>query len=221
MKTLLKIVSVAVIVLTVTSLSQGQFTYSFVNITGNSATNAGIGEDQFFMDVSEYNASEVLFRVYNTGPEASSITGVYFENSLLDGISGLIEDTTEVDFEAFASGGNLPGGNQPSVDFDEDFRADAVAQGEFLNGVPANGIGPDEELGVIVNLVGSTTYEDVIANLNAGDTRVGLHVQAFPDGGSEAFVSNGQVTVIPAPGAASLAFLGIFATKMLKRKKNQ
>ena len=41
------------------------------------------------------------------------------------------------------------------------------------------------------------TYSDVLDDLDSGDLRIGIHVQAFESGAGESFVNNGPV--VPAP----------------------
>src|SRR5690606_38181450 len=59
-----------------------EITLSFFNITGNSAVDAGIGEAQLSVTVRSIDGSpnQVDFVFTNSGPAASSITDIYFED---------------------------------------------------------------------------------------------------------------------------------------------
>ena len=213
MKTLLRtIVFIALACLFVGTANAG-FTYSFVNITGNSATNAQIGEDQLAVEVSDIGGSQVLFNFTNSGPLASSITQIYFEDSLglMGNVDSLIE-SSGVDFVIDSSPGNLPGGN--TISFVENYEVKPAPP------VAPNGINLGESLGVVFNLAGSFTYDDLIASLDEGTSRIGIHVQSFPDGNSEAFVNNGRDNpVVPVPGAISLALVGISVARLLRKDR--
>ena len=211
MKTLLKTVMCIALMCLFVGTAEAGFTYSFVNITGNSATNAQIGEDQLFVEVSDNGGSQVLFDFTNSGPEDSTVANIYFEDSLglFASIDSLVE-SAGVDFAIDPTPGNLPGGN--TIFFVEDYEAFAVPP-------PAQtGIDPGESLGVLFTLNGGISYDDLIASLDEGTARIGMHVISFPDGNSEAFVNNGRDNpVIPAPGAISLALVGISVARLLRK----
>ena len=74
-------------------------TYSFTHIVepGDGSAelaNGAIGEAQLFVEVSNYDilgVSHVLFTFTNTGPQASSVTDVYFEDGTLLGIAAIFD----------------------------------------------------------------------------------------------------------------------------------
>ena len=70
--------------------------------------------------------------------------------------------------------------------------------------VAQNGVNPGEWVSVFFNLSPSKTLNDVFNDLKSGSLRVGMHVQAFGGGGSEAFVNNAApvVTITPPPVVA-------------------
>ena len=55
------------------------------------------------------------------------------------------------------------------------------------------GVNPGEWVSVLFNLTPTKTLKDVIADMTSGSMRVGMHVQAFSNGGSEAFVNSPTV----------------------------
>lgn len=183
-------------------------TYGFHCISNNQPSSCAIGEAQLFVDVVGYgqtvtigagnygpsSAGEVLFRFRNTGPSASVITGVYFDDGSLLSLASLI-GMTGVQFSTGGSPHNLPAGNSINPPFNATFRATADQPG------PQNGVGPSEALGVLFALQSGMTWDDVVSALASRDLRIGLHVQAFQEGDSESFVNNG---VVPEPAAILL-----------------
>jgi len=187
-----------------------QATYSFENTTNNSATNAAIGENQLFADVSDAGGGQVLFTFRNIGPEASSITDVYFDDGALLSMVA-ISNSAGVQFAQDATPSNLPGGNSISPSFITiaGLSADSDAP------VQPNGVNPGESLGIKFNLQSGATYNDVLSGLDDGSLRIGIHVQGFADGGSESFVNDG---VIPAPGAVLLASFGMLCVGWFRKR---
>ena len=156
----------------------------FYNITDNNAGDAAIGEAQLSVDVSNPGPGQVLFTFHNIGPEACSITDVYFDDGSLLGIAEII-DGTGVNFELDAAPPDLPGGESIPIPFDvtEGFSADSEPPAQ------PNGVNPGEWLGIRFDLQAGRTFEDVLADLTSGALRIGIHVQGFASGGSEAFIN--------------------------------
>ena len=173
--------------------------FNFNNITHNNAVNKSTGERQLLVDVTDSFGKEdlasnnVLFKFSNVGPFASSMTQIYFDNSTVLKSTGTIVDSgAGVDFAA-AGRMNLPGGN--TVNFSPDFGIKSTGA------VSQNGVNPGEWVSVFFNLSTNKTLKDVFNDLKSGSLRVGMHVQAFSNEGSEAFVNNNTpvVTTTPPP----------------------
>jgi hypothetical protein len=186
-------------------------TYSFSCITPSNPAACAIGEAQLYMDVVGYPQSvqigsntygptsgQVLFRLYNVGPLGSVIAAIYFDqpdlSPLFQGIAA-IYGMTGVAFSVGGSPPVLPGGNNLSPAFDEDFWATADPP------PPTNGVGPGEAVGLALTLENGVDWDKVIGALDSAALRVGLHVLSFPDGSSASFVNDG---VVPEPAAILL-----------------
>jgi hypothetical protein len=188
---------ILILALTIVPFPVHALTLGFECITNNRPADAAIGEAQLFVDVTDYGNDQVLFTFRNTGPAASSIADVYFDDGTLLGIASII-DGTGVDFEIDASPGDLPGGKNIEPDF-------KVSQGFFsADSEPPtqpNGVNPDEWLQIVFNLQPGKTFGDVLGDLDSRDLRIGIHVQGFENEGSESFVNT-------IPDATTLSLLG-------------
>lgn len=181
--------------------------YGFTNISANNVADAAAGEAQLAVDVTDPGSNQVKFTFTNTGAEAMSITDTYWDDdgASLSGIASIVNGTG-VSFSAGASPPNLPSGT--NLGFSADFDADSNAPTQ------PNGVNPGETLSVTFNLLGGVTFNDVIADINSALLRIGIHVQGFAGGGSEAFVNANPV---PAPGAALLGLMGLAAIAALRK----
>lgn len=202
----------AVVLLLVGSVFAGP-TYTFQNITNNNAVNAAAGESQLSVELIDLGGGSVEFLFKNSGPLASSIADIYFDNGNLGTISGpigFVNAVGNVSFSPNAAPGNLPGGNGIGFSTTPGLSADSDAP------VQPKGINPGEQLGLAL----SGDYTDVIDQIAAGNLRIGIHVQGFADGGSESFVNAPPSAVVPAPGSILLSGIGISIVGFLRNRKN-
>lgn len=173
--------------------------FGFTNITNNSATDAAIGEAQLWVDVTG-SGSTAMFMFYNSGPNACSITDVYFDDGHILGATMAIINSSGVSFARYASPKDLPGGNGITPPF----HTSAGYSVDSDSPVQPMGVNPGEYLGIRFELINGNMFENVIADLNSGALRVGIHVQGFADEGSESFVH----TPAPVPEPATMLLLG-------------
>jgi hypothetical protein len=181
-------------------------TLSFYNLTGTNAINVAAGEDQLFVDVSD-SAGQVIFTFRNIGPVPSSISEIYFDDGSLLAISEILDSPPEVDFKLDADPSNLPGHELA----DPAFQASLCFSLQPENPEPYHGVNPGEQLSIVFDLINEQTFTDVIDELNTGELRIGIHVIAFENGGSESFVNT--------PEPASIFFLSLGIVAIVRRRK--
>jgi hypothetical protein len=124
-------------------------TLSFYCITPNASAECLIGASQLRVEATDNGDGRARFVFTNTGPAASSITDVYFDDGTLLGISQVINGGPGVDFSQGASPGNLPGGNalSPAFETTAGFSADSNPP------VQPNGVNPGESLTILFFLM--------------------------------------------------------------------
>lgn len=202
----------AVIVLPGVALAD---TYGFYNISANNVADAAIGEAQLSVDVLDAGGGQVKFLFHNSGPSASSITDVYFDDGTLLAIASIDNSSSGVAFTQLAHPSNLPAANDATPPF-------VTTQGFSADSDPPtqpNGVNPGEYVGITFDLQGGQVFADTLDALTSGALRIGIHVQGFASGGSESFVNN--PSPVPIPAAAWLfgsALVGVGS--IARRKRN-
>lgn len=198
-------------------------TQTFDAITNNNPPDTQNLEDQLFVDIygSETTGigdNQVLFVFRNEGPIASSVAGIYFDdtNGVVSSVNGLIDDDEStgifthndgtVDYSVGGNPPDLPAGNTVGFAADWTFTAD--------NPAPTQGINPGELLGIMVNLSDDFTIDDLLAAKAAGNFRIGLHVISIGGAGSDSYVN-----VVPEPGIVWLLASGLMGLAFANRKR--
>ena len=188
--------------------------FSFGNIVGGD-TPGDAYVNSFSFDVIDQGSS-VLFNIVNSGDAAASdmfISKVFFDdNEFLSGVAN-IYNNNDVAFSGGASNDQLPqGGNGFTTDYA--FSRNTGAGNKW-------GIQGGETLGL--SFTGD--YNNVISGLTSGALKLGLHVQALPNGASDSYISssssssNTQDTPEPLTMLAAGAAVG-FGT-MFKKQRAQ
>jgi hypothetical protein len=184
-------------------------TLGFGCITNNLAGDCTIGEAQLEVEVTAGpGANQVSFKFTNSGPSASSITDVYFDDGTLLGIASIVNGAG-VDFAQYASPPDLPGGNSISPPFQ-------VTAGFLADSNPPaqpNGVNPGEMLTIIFDLQGGGVLQDILDELGDGTLRIGIHVQGYSSGGSESFVN------VPEPALGLLLALGLLGGGWIRKAR--
>jgi hypothetical protein len=189
-------------------------TYGFDCITGNVAGDCSIGEAQLTVDVTDAGAGQVLFTFNNAGPEASSITDVYFDDGSISSISAIasIDNSVPgVNFSIGAAPPDLPGGNSISPAFN----ATVGLTADSNPPTQPRGVNPGETLGILVDLSAGVSYADLLSDISSMDLRIGIHVQGYATGGSESFINN-----VPVPAAVWLFGSGLLGLVGVARRKH-
>jgi hypothetical protein len=185
-------------------------TIGFTKITNNGPDDVS---SQLLADVTDAGGGQVLFKFSNTGPLASFIGQIYFDdaNSVLSNMSVLDDTNPEtslgVSFQIGANPANLPSGNTVSPPFVADFAAGAD------NPAPSNGVNPNEMVGIVFD----GAFANVLSDINSGALRLGLHVQGIGQtGNSDAFVS------VPEPATAMnvAMMLAMIGCPLLRRRRS-
>ena len=193
--------------------------FSFTGVSNNSATNTQIGESQFSVEVTDAAAAGVWFTFYNAGPDPSSITQVYFDNGpagsgALSAITAFSYSNAGISFSVGAAPPNLPGGETLTPAFTATAGLTAAAS----EPAPHNGVNPFESVGILTTLAVPYSYADVLDQISTGALRIGIHAQAFADGGSESFVTSWirPAPIVPTPGSLLLATFGLAAIRLVR-----
>lgn len=193
--------------------------YNFTNITNNVSDDLG---SQLSMEVTE-TTNGALFAFKNNVGTASSITGIYFDDmdprlfidpiaisAQSSGVSFILDTSSQV---------VLPGGNGNPIGFVVDDSASATSgQG----GVMQHGVNyASEWISFLGVWAGSPSFNDLLADIDNGGFRVGLHVQSIgTSGNSDSYLLTPPPPTVPLPAAAWLfgsALLG-FITLSNRRK---
>jgi hypothetical protein len=189
--------------------------YPFQIFTDNGTYNDNPGWN-LYVDVWD-GTGVANFTFYNDSSFDSSIARIYFDDGTLLGIDEVINSVdpgppkvTYTSFNTTQSPGDLPGGNL----LDPDFVADREFSIGSLNPPPWKGVNNGDTLNewvtVKFNLNGGT-LGDVLAELDSGVLRVGIHVIGLPDGSSESAI------LIPEP--ATVLLLGLGALALLRKRR--
>ena len=174
---------------------------------------------QLVVEVTD-DGTQALFDISVTAGAVSTLnlTEIYFDddNGVFQTPISVISQSAGVNFNTIGSAnpGDLPGGNQASVDFD-------VTPGLLLDSQNGNGNGVDVGESIVLGLLYSvgSDFDDVVTALNDGLLRIGFHIRSIDGGESDSFVNVPPVTEVPIPGAIWLMGAGIAGLGFARRRK--
>ena len=213
-KSLLAVAGVAA-VSAVSAAPASAITFSFGNIAGG-VTPGDAYANNFGFTV-ENQGGLAVFNIFNFGnPGASDmfIAGVFFDDNGTLSSSSLpwtnVNNIGQVGFSGGASNDQLPqGGNGFTTDY---------AFSRNPGGGNAGGIQGAESFPVSFR----GNYNNIIAALNSGDLRVGLHVQGLPNGQSDSFISSSDSSQdVPEPLTMLAAGAAVGFGTMFKKQRAQ
>ncbi|MFK5953365.1 MAG: PEP-CTERM sorting domain-containing protein [Desulfobacterium sp.] len=186
------------------------YDYGFDSITNNSDINANNGEAQLSFSVTQLSNTQLEFVFKNAGPEDANITSIHFKDdvSLMTWVDFSAQTSAGVSFVMDTRSANLKG-----INFPVDYSFFRTRQG----GV-SNGINQGEVLGLIFDFT-EGDWDEIIAALDTDSLSVGMHVQAFGDGGSEKFISTSSTNPVPEPASMVLLGIGLMGIAGVSRKK--
>jgi hypothetical protein len=195
---------VVIVALAAAALAAHGELFSFSAITANDMNGCAqsTGESQLYMDVTSLGTGQASLVFTNAGPEASAISGIYFDFIPELSLSlATINNGYGVDFQTSpVKPKNLPGGQDLDPVFICDLSVGAKGPG------PLKGINPYESLELIMNY--DASY-DLLSALGSEYLRVGLHAQSFSGGYSESFINVlSDPHGIPEPGTIPLLLAG-------------
>ena len=190
--------------------------FSFGNIAGGDTPGDGLVDSFTYTVVKE--GSAVRFDIFNLGNAAAPnmfISKVFFDddnnNRYLSAPSLYGTNIGQVSFSGGASNDQLPqGGNNFTTDY-------------AFSRNPGSGNGGALQGGESFPVSFRGNYDNIIAALDSGALRIGLHVQGLPNGQSDSYIStssgNTQDTPEPLTMLAAGAAVG-FGT-MFKKQRAQ
>lgn len=216
MKSTLTLVKSILAVVGVTALSAlsaaPASAFSFGNIVGGD-TPGDAYQSSFTFDVINQGAS-VLFNISNSGNAAASsmfISKVLFDdNGYLSAPTANVGNIGTVAFTGGAGKDQLPqGGNGFTTDY---------AFSRNNGGGNQYGVQGGETLGL--RFTGN--YANVVSALNSGALKLGLHVQALPNGASDSYISSsGNTENTPEPLTMLAAGAAVGFGTMFKKQRAQ
>jgi len=195
--------------------AQADIIYDFTRITSNAPTNIA---GQFSAVLHQVDATHVTFTFYNNIGVSSSVTEVFFDNDpagVLGSRTGMVlHKSHEIDEDLNFTLNNAAPPNLPSgLSIIPQFIAETNLGAEATHGHGSeidHGIDEsDDSVELAYSLATGKTWSDLLAAMDNGGLRAGLHVQGI-EGTSDSFIT-------PEPATLSLLALGGLA--MLRRKR--
>jgi len=216
--------------------SAGSITYDFYKLTDNNVEDLSgqlsitlwsydMANDAFGSTTGwvTLDATQVLFTVQNDVGIASNISEIYFD----DGLLGPATAINSLDgFTSFTGGGATPGNLPGGLDAVPEFNATVEFSADVDSGNPTNGIDASNDiLGILLGTGSLLDYDGVVAAVESGDLRFGLHVRSIGiAGGSDSYISppgtiDPDPAEVPVPGTLFLLGLGLLGLARTRRRR--
>jgi len=186
------------------------YNYSFECGTNNSVANCNQSEAYLNLAVEgdDPDGTNASFTLTNIGPLTSHLKKVWIDDDagILDILSSTRTQSSGVNFENISASSRNIGG----LGFVAEGEARKI--GNTANGVTSGIVGEQEWLTYDFDLGGANTFSMLIAALDAGTFRIGVHVGSYLGGGSEKLST---IPPVPLPaafwlfGTALIGFIGI------------
>lgn len=194
-----------------TSAPASAVTFSFQNISGGDTVGDAYAKD-FTFDVTNNGDGTVLFKFFNNASVNPALKQVAFSvdqsvSSLLDDMNLNVGNIGGVLFESKTQ--NLSQSNKISG-------WDGTTFGAETKGGNANAVQLGESLGIKFD----ANFNAVIAAINAGTLKVGIHVGSLPRGASDSYVNVPNTsTSVPEPSTMLGAGIVFGVTTLFKGNK--
>lgn len=197
----------------------------FYCITPDASQTNGDTAAWYSVSLSQTVSGFVDFVFSNNAPSGSTavIDAVYFDDGSLLTIASVTNGAGvefQQDSEVSVKPKNLPDGGTLTPPFETSFY-NGDPQGFFAadadNPSPTYGVNAGETLTIRFELYPTPTIDDTLAALANGELRIGIHVQALPQGGASASFVN---SVVPVPAAAwiGMGLFGLIGAAKLRQR---
>ena len=183
-----------------TSAPASAVSFSFNNISGGDPVGDAFAKD-FSFDVTDNGSGTVLFKFLNNASSTQALKQVAFsvDNSvpgILSNIALNVGNSGIVDFELstknLSQSNNIPGW-------------DGTTFGAETNGGNSNAVQPGESLGITF----TGNYNAVLAAINAGTLKLGIHVGSLPNDASDSYVNGVPTSSTSVPEPSNLFGVGL------------
>jgi hypothetical protein len=187
--------------------------FTFSNITGGDTPGDAYASNFGFNVINQGNS--VLFDIFHyqtAAPAGIFISKVFFDDNgyLSQPRVNANNNLGQVAFTGGANNDQLPqGGNNFTTDY------------SFTRN-PGNGNANGIQAGEKLQLAFVGNYNNVVTALNDGSLRLGLHVQALPNGASDSYISsNGNTEDTPEPLTMLAAGAAVGFGTMFKKQRDR